>query len=79
MDTAFSRTARLCAALVSLIAIVSLMVQSVGNLERDGTMLAAWSAMLQWFTIWGNVAASSAGSRFAVGSSRAFLSRLPQR
>ena len=57
MDTAFSRTARLCAALVSLIAIVSLVVQSVGNLERDGTMLAAWSAMLQWFTIWGNVAA----------------------
>ena len=57
MDTAFSRTARFCAALVSLIAIASLIAQSVGNLERDGTMLGAWSAMLRWFTIWGNVAA----------------------
>ena len=57
MNTAFSRTARICAALISLIAIVSLVAQSVGNLERDGTIWAAWSAMLRWFTIWGNVAA----------------------
>ena len=57
MDRQFSDAARWSAGLVAFIAAGSLVAQSIGNMERDGSLLAGWSMMLRYFTIWGNLAA----------------------
>ena len=57
MDHVFSLSARRFAALIALLAIGSLIAQSIGNMARDGSLVAGWGMMLRFFTIWGNVAA----------------------
>ncbi len=57
MDRQFSHAARWFAAVVAIIAIGSLVAQSIGNVARDGSLLAGWGMMLRFFTIWGNLAA----------------------
>ena len=52
--------ARILAGIISAIAILSLAAQSIGNIERDGSLVEGWSAMLRFFTIWGNLASAVA-------------------
>lgn len=57
MDLPFSRTARATAAIVALIVLASLALQTTLNLERDGSPLVAFALLLRFFTIWTNFAA----------------------
>ena len=57
MDTAFSRAARISAALISILAIGSLIAQVIGNMQRGEALLPVVGWMFQYFTIWGNLAA----------------------
>ena len=57
METPFSRAARVFAALISLLAIGSLVAQVIGNMQRGEAFFPVLGWMFQFFTIWGNFAA----------------------
>lgn len=54
----FSRPARTVAGAISLSALVAIAVQTMLNLERDGSPLVALGLLLRYFTIWSNMAAA---------------------
>lgn len=57
MNPAFSRAARVSAALISLLAIGSLVAQVIGNMLRGDAFVPVVGWMFQFFTIWGNLGA----------------------
>ena len=62
----YSYPARILAGVVSVIAIVSLALQTLANVERDVPLVAGWSAMLRFFTIWGVIASAVIFGRIAL-------------
>ena len=62
----YSYPARILAGVVSVIAIMSLAMQTMANVERGVSLLAGWSAMLRFFTIWGVIASAVIFARIAL-------------
>ena len=65
MTTAFSRPARISAALLSAFAFVSLVLQIYGNMQRGEEFGPVVGWMFQFFTIWGNFATGVVFARIA--------------
>jgi len=57
MNQSLSRTARLIAAAIGMLALASLALQTAINLESDGSPLVSFALLLRFFTIWSNLAA----------------------
>jgi hypothetical protein len=72
MDHRFPQSARSLAALIAVVILCALALQTTLNLDRDGTPLVAFGLLLRYFTIWSNLAAALIMGRIALGG------RVPQ-
>ena len=52
------KSARISAAVIGALALVTLALQTTINLERDGSPLVSFVLLLRFFTIWSNLAAA---------------------
>ncbi|MBX7501574.1 Pr6Pr family membrane protein [Qipengyuania sp. YG27] len=57
MDVTYSKPARAIAAIIAIAALGALALQTVLNLDRDGSPLVAAGLLMRFFTIWSNLAA----------------------
>ena len=67
MDQPSSPFARPAAAIIVIVALGALALQTALNLERDGSPLVSAGLLLRFFTIWGNLAAGLVMGWIALG------------
>ena len=67
MDQPSSPFARPAAAIIAIVALGALALQTALNLERDGSPLVSAGLLLRFFTIWGNLAAGLVMGWIALG------------
>ena len=67
MDQPSSPFARPAAAIIVIVALGALALQTALNLERDGSPLVSAGLLLRFFTIWGNLAAGLIMGWIALG------------